>query len=101
MDANAPLPDDFEDKGNIDSDEERDAVMAAINRYYRPDPYTGTRTMGSPLTTWNPVPVRRRYHQIRLREAMRSALDGVESTKLFQQPEYFNTSNNLPIFSAT
>ena len=99
MDANAPLLDDFEVPGNVDSDEERDAVMAAINRYYTTDSFSGARTMGNPLETWGPVPVRRRYNHIRLKEAMKSALDGVESgSKLFVSPGIFN---NTPLFSAT
>jgi len=99
MDANAPLPDDFEVQGNVDSDEERDSIMNAINRYYRTDTFTGTRTMGAPLATWDQVPVRRRYNYIRLKESIRSALDGVESGKLFVSPGLMGNSG--PLFSAT
>jgi hypothetical protein len=98
MDANAPLPDDFEVQGNVDSDEERDAVMAAINRYYRTDSLTGARTMGSPLETWDSVPVRRRYNHIRLRADIRSALDGLEpGQRLFSSPGMFTNT----LYSAT
>jgi SAGA-associated factor 73 len=100
MDANAPLVDDFDVQGNVDSDEERDAVMAAINRYYRTDSFSGARTMGSPLETWNSVPVRRRHNHIRLKADIKSALDGLEpGSKLFVSPGLFN--NSATLFSAS
>ncbi len=84
MDANAPLQDDFEPQGTVDSDEERDAVMAGINRYYRQDLFTGGRTMGAPLEEWPGVPVRRRYNYIRLKGALSQAISGgVHGAKLF------------------
>lgn len=86
MDANAPLQDDFETQGAVDSDEERDNVMKSINSYYRQDPYTGGRTMGSPLETYTAVPLRRRYNYIRLKGAMQQALGGVHGAKLFATP---------------
>jgi SAGA-associated factor 73 len=86
MDANAPLADDFEPQGTVDSDEERDAVMASINRYYRQDPFTGGRTMGQPLSTYTPVPIRRRYNYIRLKGAIKQAIEGVHGAKLFATP---------------
>src|ERR1700761_3245666 len=101
MDANAPPADDFEIQGNVDSDEERDAVMAAINRYYQTDSFSGARTMGSPLETWDAVPVRRRYTHIRLKADIKAALDGLEpGSRLFVSPGMFN-SNSTPLFSAT
>src|ERR1700753_878067 len=100
MDANAPPADDFDVQGNVDSDEERDAVMAAINRYYRTDSFSGARTMGSPLETWNSIPVRRRHNHIRLTADIKSALDGLEAgSKLFVSQGLFN--NNTTLFSAT
>jgi hypothetical protein len=101
MDANAPLPDDFEQQGNVDSDEERDAVMNAINRYYRTDSYTGARTMGAPLATWDSVPVRRRYQHLRLKADIKSALGGGmdSGAKLFISPGIHNNAN--AVVSAT
>lgn len=86
MDANAPLADDFEPQGTVDSDEERDAVMASINRYYRHNPFTGGRTMGRPISTFTRVPVRRRYNHIRLKGSIKQAIEGVHGAKLFATP---------------
>jgi SAGA-associated factor 73 len=91
MDANAPLADDFEPQGTVDSDEERDTVMASISRYYRQDPFTGGRTMGRPLSTFTRVPVRRRYNHIRLKGSIKQAIEGVHGAKLFATPATLNS----------
>jgi len=100
LNANAPLPEDFDAPTNVDSDEERDLIMAAIGQYCVSDPITGGPVMGAPLAQRTYVPVRRRYNHIRLKEAMRSALDGAESgTRLFNAPSPSN--NNTAIMSAS
>jgi SAGA-associated factor 73 len=91
MDANAPMQDEFEPQGPIDSDEERDAVMKGINQYYRPDNFTGGRTMGAPLESYNSVPLRRRYNYIRLKGAIQQAIGGVHGSKLFATPASINS----------
>jgi hypothetical protein len=91
MDAHAPLQDEFEPQGPIDSDEERDAVMKGINQYYRQDNFTGGRTMGAPLESYNSVPLRRRYNYIRLKGAIQQAIGGVHGAKLFATPASINT----------
>jgi len=63
IDANAPLPEDLEPSGAIDSDEEKEAIMAAIARH-RP----------RPLTTFTPVSQRSKYQYIRMKDMLRSAL---------------------------
>lgn len=86
MDANAPMQDEFEPQGPIDSDEERESVMKGINQYYRQDHFTGGRTMGAPIETHNSVPLRRRYNYIRLKGAIQQAIGGVHGAKLFSTP---------------
>ncbi|KAI8942253.1 hypothetical protein NX059_000334 [Plenodomus lindquistii] len=63
IDANAPLPEDIEPSGAVDSDEEKDSVMAAFARY-RP----------TPSATHVRVPQRFKYQHIRMKGLIRSAL---------------------------
>ncbi|KAI9809424.1 MAG: hypothetical protein M1827_006860 [Pycnora praestabilis] len=73
IDANAPLQDDFDtNAGPVDSDEEKDAIMAAISRS-RPQP----------LETRIFVPTRQKYHYIRMKEMLSSALGGSRGGGLF------------------
>ncbi|KAI9659394.1 MAG: hypothetical protein M1821_001652 [Bathelium mastoideum] len=65
VDANAPILDDFEPNGPIDSDEERDAVMAAI-----------ARSRPLPLATPRPPVSKSRYQVIRMKEMLAGALGG-------------------------
>ena len=66
IDANAPLLDDFADPaGPIDSDEEKDLVMAAI-----------ARSRPRPIEQHVFVPMRRRYNYLRVRDMLTSALGG-------------------------
>jgi hypothetical protein len=65
IDANAPLQDEFETNGPIDSDEERDAVMAAISR-----------SCPAPLVTHTLVPTRKKYHYVRMKEMLSNVLGG-------------------------
>ena len=66
IDANAPLLDDFADpSGPIDSDEEKDLVMAAI-----------ARSRPRPIEQHIFVPRRQRYNYLRVREMLGNALGG-------------------------
>ncbi|KAF2821299.1 SCA7-domain-containing protein [Ophiobolus disseminans] len=68
LDANAPLPEDLEPSGTVDSDEEKDSIMAALARY-RP----------RPLATFTHVSQRSKYQNIRMKGMIRSALGGTSS----------------------
>ncbi len=63
LSAAAPLPDDEPQTGPIDSDEEKDAVMAAI-----------ARSRPVPLEQHVFVPTARKYKHIRMKEMLGSAL---------------------------
>ncbi|CBX97515.1 hypothetical protein LEMA_P106460.1 [Plenodomus lingam JN3] len=63
IDANAPLPEDIEPSGDVDSDEEKDGIMAALSRY-RP----------TPSATHIHIPQRFKYQHIRMKGLIRSAL---------------------------
>ncbi|KAF2751148.1 SCA7-domain-containing protein [Sporormia fimetaria CBS 119925] len=65
LDANAPLPEDLEPSGAVDSEEEKELVMTALSRY-RP----------APLATFTPVSQRNKYQFIRMKDMLRSALGG-------------------------
>lgn len=66
MDANAPLLDDVADaQGPVDSDEEKDLVMAAI-----------ARSRPRPMDQHIFVPLRRRYNYLRVKEMLSTALGG-------------------------
>ncbi|KAF2431748.1 SCA7-domain-containing protein [Tothia fuscella] len=83
MDANAPLADDFEPPGTIDSDEERDAVMAAITRSFHVNPYTGSRLAGSPLISAPIISAPAKYKYHRMKDMLRNALSGTNGHDLF------------------
>ncbi|KAL6705151.1 SAGA complex subunit Sgf73 [Coniothyrium glycines] len=63
IDANAPLPEDLEPSGAVDSDEEKDAIMAALARHHP-----------RPLATFTHVSQRSKYQYIRMKGLIRSAL---------------------------
>jgi hypothetical protein len=66
IDANAPPPEEFVDPaGPVDSDEEKELVLAGIARW-RPQP----------VEQYIPVPIRRRYEYIRMRNLLGQALSG-------------------------
>ena len=65
LDANAPLPDEAE-SGPVDSETERDAVMAALQRR-RPQP----------LAQHVHVGIRQRYTNVRLRDLLGNAFAGM------------------------
>ncbi len=73
IDANAPLQDEHEpNAGPIDSDEEKDAVMAAI-----------ARSNPQPLSQHIMVPRRRKYQYLRMKEMLHNALGGSRGQGLF------------------
>lgn len=65
MDANAPLIDDLDTNGPVDSDEEKDAVMAAV-----------ARSCPRSLEQHVFVPVHRKYQLVRMKEMLGNALGG-------------------------
>ena len=65
MDANAPLADDFETAGPVDSDEEKDQIMAAI-----------ARSRPQPLAQHIPISTRSKYQRIRIKDALANAMNG-------------------------
>jgi SAGA-associated factor 73 len=74
FDANAPDPDDDRlDNGPVDSEEEKDAVMAAIAQNWG----------GAPLYQAPLVPLKKRYDYNRMRGMLSSALGGRSSGSVF------------------
>lgn len=65
MDANAPLPDELDTAGPVDSDEEKDAVMAAI-----------ARSRPRPCAQHVFVNTRHKYQYVRMKEMLSTALLG-------------------------
>ncbi|KAF2875115.1 SCA7, zinc-binding domain-containing protein [Massariosphaeria phaeospora] len=63
MNANAALPEDLEPSGAVDSDEEKEAIMAVLARH-RP----------RPMATYTPVLQKSKYQYIRMKDMLRSAL---------------------------
>ncbi|EEH49287.2 deubiquitination module subunit SGF73 [Paracoccidioides brasiliensis Pb18] len=74
IDANAPIHDDLDGNGPIDSDEERDAVMAGL-----------ARSNHQPLVTHPLIPTRRKYHLVRMKEMLSQVLGGARGG-IFSQP---------------
>ncbi|KAJ5815362.1 hypothetical protein N7474_007139 [Penicillium riverlandense] len=65
IDANAPLQEDLENNGPVDSDEERDSVMAAI-----------ARSAPQPLVTHHLITTKKKYKYVRVKEQMLHAMGG-------------------------
>ncbi|KAF2277795.1 SCA7-domain-containing protein [Westerdykella ornata] len=72
IDANAPLPEDLEPSGAVDSEEEKESIMAALIRH-RP----------RPLATSHPVLQKHKYQYIRMKDMLRSALGGPHGGSIF------------------
>ena len=79
IDANAPLQDELENNGPVDSDEEKDSVMAAIGR-----------SNPQPLATHTVVSTKNKYRYVRIKEMLSHALGGTHGGDLF------STGNNGP-----
>lgn len=92
IDANAPPADDFEAPGNVDSDEERDQIVAAINRSFRFNPLTGQRLGGRPIVTSQIVSTRQKYKHVRVKELLQHSLGGARGAGLFSTPATVGTS---------
>ncbi|KAI4155774.1 MAG: hypothetical protein LQ341_000134 [Variospora aurantia] len=92
MDANAPLADDTDAHVPVDSDEEKDAVMAAIARW-RPQP----------LAQHTHISLRRKHQRLRVKEALAQALAGNRGASLFaiRPPETQTTSGLNQMATAT
>ncbi|EON64460.1 hypothetical protein W97_03692 [Coniosporium apollinis CBS 100218] len=83
IDANAPLPDDFDTHGPVDSDEEKEAIMAAI-----------ARARPQPLVTKHPIATKSKYQYVRMKEMLHSALRGGGGVgNLFSVPNGFAAGN--------
>ncbi|KAL2362697.1 hypothetical protein RJZ56_004389 [Blastomyces dermatitidis] len=74
IDANAPIHDDIDGNGAIDSDEEKDTVMAGL-----------ARSNPQPLITHPLIPTRRKYHLVRMKEMLSQVLGGTRGG-IFSQP---------------
>ncbi|OXV06575.1 hypothetical protein Egran_05657 [Elaphomyces granulatus] len=89
IDANAPLQDDYDNNGPVDSDEERDAVMAAISR-----------SCPRPLVTHTLVPTRKKYQYVRMKEMLSHVLGGARGGGLFSIGDPTNPGGRT-LFAAT
>src|ERR1700744_1742576 len=66
---------DLLEQAQVDSEEEKEAIMAAVSSYVVTDPFSGAISMGAPLAPWvPPIPVRRRYEFQRIKNAFRAAM---------------------------
>lgn len=72
IDANAPLQEDLETNGPVDSDEERDSVMAAI-----------ARSAPKPLAEHTLITSKTKYRYVRIKEQMQHAIGGRGGGSLF------------------
>ncbi|KAF1812549.1 SCA7-domain-containing protein [Eremomyces bilateralis CBS 781.70] len=72
MDANAPLADEFDNQGPVDSDEEKEAVLNAFRRAH-------------PRPIYQPaiVDMKRKYQYNRVKEMLINALGGARGSTLF------------------
>ncbi|KAF2714738.1 SCA7-domain-containing protein [Pleomassaria siparia CBS 279.74] len=90
IDANAPLPEDLEPSGAVDSDEEKEAIMAALARH-RP----------RPMVTFTPVSQKSKYQYIRMKDMLRSALGTPHGGSMFSSltpnGENMGTSRGLAL----
>lgn len=71
MDANAPVEED-EEQGTIDSDEEKDAIMGAL-----------ARARPRALTTHTLIDKKQQYQYLRMKEMLRTALEGHRARGIF------------------
>lgn len=80
IDANAPLQDEVDTNGPVDSDEERDAVMAAI-----------ARSAPKPMVKHTLMTTKTKYRYVRIKEQMLHALGG-------RGGGLFSTDDSQPLF---
>ncbi|KAI4785361.1 SCA7-domain-containing protein, partial [Aureobasidium sp. EXF-8845] len=85
LEAQQPFQDDeFAHTGPIDSDEEKDLVLAAI-----------ARSKPRPLWQSQPIPLKRKYQYVRIKEMMSSALGGKGAGLFRTGPPPDEDNNNL------
>ncbi|KAJ5413988.1 hypothetical protein N7509_000615 [Penicillium cosmopolitanum] len=88
IDANAPLQEDLETSGPVDSDEERDSVMAAI-----------ARSAPKPIAEHTLITSKTKYRYVRIKEQMQHAIGGRGGGSLFStddsQPSSLFGGGNL------
>ncbi|KAI9367158.1 SCA7, zinc-binding domain-containing protein [Aspergillus egyptiacus] len=80
IDANAPLQDDLDNNGPVDSDEEKDAVMAAI-----------ARSRPQPLVAHTLISTKKKYQYVRIKEMLSHALGGSRGGGLFSTGDQVNS----------
>ncbi|KAE8376084.1 thiolase-like protein [Aspergillus bertholletiae] len=88
IDANAPLQDDMDNNGPVDSDEEKDSVMAAI-----------TRSHPQPVVTHTLISTKKKYQYVRIKEMLSHALGGARGGGLFSTGDSNTTSNDRNLFA--
>ncbi|KKK20457.1 hypothetical protein AOCH_006878 [Aspergillus ochraceoroseus] len=87
IDANAPLQDDLENNGPVDSDEEKDSVMAAISRSHP-----------QPLVTHTLISTKKKYQYVRIKEMISHALGGARGGGLFSTGDQISSPIEGNIF---
>lgn len=102
IDANAPLADDFDNHGPIDSDEEKDAIMAAI-----------ARSRPAPLVTRPLISTRSKHQNVRMKEILQQSMGGRNGSGLFStgapppsssamaSPDAHTSNTNMPSSSSS
>ncbi|KAE8390015.1 hypothetical protein ETB97_007731 [Aspergillus alliaceus] len=88
IDANAPLQDDMDNNGPVDSDEEKDSVMAAI-----------TRSHPQPIITHTLISTKKKYQYVRIKEMLSHALGGARGGGLFSTGDNNTTSTDGNLFT--
>ncbi|KAF9737142.1 saga complex component [Paraphaeosphaeria minitans] len=87
IDANAPLPEDLEPSGAVDSDEEKEAIMAALARH-RP----------RPVVTFTPVSLQAKYQHRRMKDMLRSCLGNPPGASIYgQNPDTMGAARGLAL----
>ncbi|PYI23415.1 SCA7-domain-containing protein [Aspergillus violaceofuscus CBS 115571] len=84
IDANAPLQDEQDNNGPVDSDEEKDAVMAAI-----------TRSHPQPLVSHTLISTKKKYQYVRIKEMLSHALGGSRGGGLFSTGDHTSSAPSL------
>ncbi|KAJ5179903.1 hypothetical protein N7492_003113 [Penicillium capsulatum] len=83
IDANAPLQDEVDTNGPVDSDEERDSVMAAI-----------ARSAPKPMVEHPLISTKTKYRYVRIKEQMLHAIGG-------RGGGLFSTDDSQPLFGGS
>ena len=78
----------MDNNGPVDSDEEKDAVMAAI-----------TRSHPQPIITHTLISTKKKYQYVRIKEMLSHALGGARGGGLFSTGDSNTTSNDGNLFA--